>query len=222
MIHDKREKFICLSCNTMVCSFCLAMSHSGHQFDSIDNIKQCIETKDNDALWCKARLDHLWDTLNDCATTYQWLEKKSGKISKQFEQLFKMLMAQEHKIKGPITLQMEQTRSKINDIINEMSDINSLINRSPPKQKDKIDDVVDISIVIESILERPSVEDFIDKSLAPALNEEEEDEEDDNHKLTDNELLLMIKNHAQHMQLTNGRCDVIVLVGNRRTDRVQS
>ncbi|GAM27125.1 hypothetical protein SAMD00019534_103000 [Acytostelium subglobosum LB1] len=137
---------------------------------------------------CNSRLEHLWDILKDRANYYELLEKQSNKISKQFEQLIQLLMAQEHKVKGPITLQMEQTRSTINNIINEISDINSIINRSRPPPKDNSD--TNISKVIQSITTCSSVDEFI-----------QEDDDDNNNQLNDNELMLLVKSHAKHMEL---------------------
>ncbi|GAM28217.1 hypothetical protein SAMD00019534_113930 [Acytostelium subglobosum LB1] len=53
-----------------------------------------------------------------------------------FEQLIKVIMAQEYRVKKPIDEQMENMQSTINDIINEIKDINHITNMEYPQSID--------------------------------------------------------------------------------------
>ncbi|GAM28216.1 hypothetical protein SAMD00019534_113920 [Acytostelium subglobosum LB1] len=190
----------------MVCAICSVQRHNGHKLDHIENIRQqCLKTKINDNdnnnnkdIWCTSRLNHLWTTLQHSAKTYQSLKQTYDEVTGHFEQLIKVIMAQEYRVKKPIEDQMEKIQSTIKDIIKEIKDINHLINMAYPPEYFGGDDhaqtghrdEVEMSQVIQSIATCSTIDQyaislhgqFVGKRLA----------------LGDIELLSMVTRHAQH------------------------
>ncbi|GAM23187.1 hypothetical protein SAMD00019534_063620 [Acytostelium subglobosum LB1] len=132
----------------------------------IDNIRDQLERKDYQSLWCTPRLEHLWRTLKHSATSYQRLEKEHKDVSTHFEELFKLLMAQEHKVKSPINAQMSTIQQLINDITDEIMFVYSTRNMTPYTNDhlNKNDEckIEQLSTLIESISKCDSIEQFVD------------------------------------------------------------
>ncbi|GAM22260.1 hypothetical protein SAMD00019534_054350 [Acytostelium subglobosum LB1] len=89
---------------------------------------------------------------------------------------------------------MAHIRSTINNILNEINDVNSMLNMSHllPKDLNNDNNTID-NATLTTIKSCDSVEQFVNKY--------NNSQSDDNGQLGDNELLIMIKNH-QHMLLT--------------------
>ncbi|GAM25623.1 hypothetical protein SAMD00019534_087980, partial [Acytostelium subglobosum LB1] len=197
--HNRRSEFICFDCNMLVCPVCLGRgyAHNGHEVDHIDNIKKRMIEKDKKDMWCKPRLDHLWKTLQLCAGSYQSLQQTHASISSHFEQLIKVIIAEEHKIKTPINVQMSHIQSTINNIINEIKDINHIINiRLPTNNNDNdnsTSEVDDTTQLIESITSCKSIDEFTDK-----ITQSDMDTQQQQHNVNDDELMSIIIRHNQH------------------------
>ncbi|GAM19100.1 hypothetical protein SAMD00019534_022750 [Acytostelium subglobosum LB1] len=189
--------------------------------DNLASIKHCLaqinanasskdKDKDYKALWCTSRLSKLWSTLQLCAKSYQSLQQTQQSVTEHFEQLIKVIIAQEHKVKTPINVQMSLIQSTINDIINEIKDINHIINIDHLDDKnnkdshsgDDDDDDERTSKVIESIKSCESIDQFIKIKLCqPSSYSDNPIDNADDGKHTqahDHELLSMIRNHSQH------------------------
>ncbi|GAM22299.1 hypothetical protein SAMD00019534_054740 [Acytostelium subglobosum LB1] len=153
-------------------------------------------------MWCKSRLNTLWKTLQQCSTTYQSLERLNDEITAHFEQMIKVLIAQEHKVKTPINVQMELVKSTINNIINEIKDINSIINLTHPvdhnnnnNNNNNDSDGLDVyQKIINTITSCTSIEQFIN-IYTPTIVD------DDGSRVDDDQLLTMIKNHVEHISM---------------------
>ncbi|GAM25622.1 hypothetical protein SAMD00019534_087970 [Acytostelium subglobosum LB1] len=153
--------------------------------------------KDMEELWCTPRLDHLWKTLQKCAGSYQSLQQTHSEITGHFEQLIKVIIAEEHKIKTPINAQMSHIQSTINNIINEIKDINHIINIQYPTTTDNNNSDNDITPLIESITQCKTIDEFtniITQSDIDTQQQQQQNKVDD-----DDELLSMIIRHRQHI-----------------------
>ncbi|GAM17414.1 hypothetical protein SAMD00019534_005890 [Acytostelium subglobosum LB1] len=114
-------------------------------------------------------------------------------VSNHFEQLFKCLMAQEHRVKQPIKEQMERTKLIVNEIIKEINDINHIICLKHTNTNNNNDDDVDVFEMITSIISCTSIDEFINNSLPL-----DQSNDGDRH-LSDFELMTMIRNHSEHI-----------------------
>ncbi|GAM26780.1 hypothetical protein SAMD00019534_099550 [Acytostelium subglobosum LB1] len=154
-----------------------------------------LSQKDYDALWCSPRLNQLWKTLQQCATSYQTLERLRSEVTGHFEQLIKVLMAQEHKVKTPINSKMEHIKATMSHIVAELRDINCIINMSHPinhSNNEEQDDETS-QLIIDTFTKCKSMTELLNNSLCQSNDEK------DDHKspLNDDELLSMIDNHIQ-------------------------
>ncbi|GAM22472.1 hypothetical protein SAMD00019534_056470 [Acytostelium subglobosum LB1] len=194
--HKKKEKVICWTCKMSMCTVSMS-NQRGHDMSHVDHIKECLMKKEYDGLWCMPRLNHLWKTLQQCVESYQSLEQTHKEVSDHFEQLFKLLMAQEHKIKTPINVQMSHIQSTNNNIIDEINDLNHILNMShqTDSNSNQANMVHDVSEVIGSILSCSTINQFISKLSSTQSQQSEKDTD----AINDNELMMMIKNHNQHM-----------------------
>ncbi|GAM25753.1 hypothetical protein SAMD00019534_089280 [Acytostelium subglobosum LB1] len=156
-------------------------------------------------MWCTPRLDQLWSTLQQCAKSYQSLQQTHGEITAHFEQLIKVIIAQEHRIKTPINDQMSQIQSTINSIMSEIKDITHIVNNFKQQQHDQTredddDDAKDVTDLVQSISSFTSINQFM---FAHALlNDETQSGTIPPSVMNDDDLLLMISRHFQQMQLT--------------------
>ncbi|GAM22560.1 hypothetical protein SAMD00019534_057350, partial [Acytostelium subglobosum LB1] len=191
--HNRKQNFICYNCGTLSCQLCLSLSHYGHKFEHIKNIKYNIDNENYQALWCGQRLVHLQKIMQQCGDTYESLSKTHAEISNQFEQLFKLLMAEEHRIKSAINEKMAHIESTINDIVNEICDFEAILKKS------LVIDGPKLAQSIKVIASCPSIDQFIDTSLS--FRPDDKEAGAGKELLTDNELLAMIKNHKLHMDL---------------------
>ncbi|GAM23185.1 hypothetical protein SAMD00019534_063600 [Acytostelium subglobosum LB1] len=172
----------------------------------IDNIRDQLDRKDYQSLWFTPRLEHLWRTLKQCAISYQSLEREHKDVSNHFEQLFKLLMAQEHKLKTPINSQMSHIQSTINEITDEIMFVNATRNMTAYTANDEINGSKEhLSALISSISSCHSIEQFIYNQSATISNDNivvyDNFNGNDSYrtKLNDNELLLLITRHVKHI-----------------------
>ncbi|GAM19456.1 hypothetical protein SAMD00019534_026310 [Acytostelium subglobosum LB1] len=185
---------------------CCETNSLGTGFICFDcNVLEIIAKKDYNALWCLPRLNQLWKTLQQCASSYQSLEQTNTSITEQFEQLIKVIISQEHNVKAPIREQMDHIQSTMNNIINEINNINHIINPSSLSQISNIDsnDIDEVSQKISSINLYTSIEQYITNTVPTqqqSLNDDTGDTMPPNVKAKDIELLTMISNHIKHTQ----------------------
>ncbi|GAM21781.1 hypothetical protein SAMD00019534_049560, partial [Acytostelium subglobosum LB1] len=201
--HSLKTEFVCLQCNVLVCTDCLVQTHNGHKIDHLRRIKQSLSTNDHQSLWLTTRMEHLWKTLQLCASSYQSLEVTSKEVSDHFEQMFKLLMAQEHKIKTPINAQMTHIQSTINNIVNEIIDINHfIINQSSSYVGGERYDQSsrDSPKLLEAIMSSTSIDQFIKMPYTQTLLLLSDDVDVDKPEPSDDELLAKIGRHALHMR----------------------
>ncbi|GAM19457.1 hypothetical protein SAMD00019534_026320 [Acytostelium subglobosum LB1] len=159
------------------------------------------------------RLKQLWSTLQQCASSYQSLEQNHSEITSHFEQLIKVIIAQEHKAKKPIIEQMENIQSTINNIIKEINDINQIIDPSSSSSASSLGDLNNnnnnndqaaVSQVISSITSCSSIEQFINSTLVSSQTQTETEmsDNDDAHMIVTNDditQLSMIRNHSKYI-----------------------
>ncbi|GAM19455.1 hypothetical protein SAMD00019534_026300 [Acytostelium subglobosum LB1] len=146
------------------------------------------------------RFNELWKTLEHCVASYQTLEETNSSITEHFQQLLKLIVAQEHQAKKTINEKKELIQSTINNIIKETNNINHIIDpslSSLSSNNNNNNDEDDVSQMISLFTSCTSVDQFINNSTQITLANQSSKAEDGT---SDHELLSMIINHIKHTQ----------------------
>ncbi|GAM23309.1 hypothetical protein SAMD00019534_064840 [Acytostelium subglobosum LB1] len=89
------------------------------------------------------------------------ITQASKEVTERCKELHELIMLQEHKINSQINDRVHQTSSAINDIINEIESINNVFKSS----KNKINDLLEVDNIFQSITSSTTIDQFIDQSF---------------------------------------------------------
>ncbi|EFA85729.1 hypothetical protein PPL_00959 [Heterostelium album PN500] len=149
--HSKKLKFICTTCNEILCLDCIPeYKHKSHIFDDIDSIKNKLYqqihqqnqpiflyqyeiTNSNDQLNNKPtynfinRLAEIWKYLKELSLKHQLFEDTGAVVNEFYRNLHEYLRLEEFKIMKPITDEKNKAESIIESLVEEIKSINSIL-----------------------------------------------------------------------------------------------
>ncbi|GAM25418.1 hypothetical protein SAMD00019534_085930 [Acytostelium subglobosum LB1] len=154
------------------------------------------------------KIESSLDNTSTMLNTYQSLQETNVEITSHFEQLIKVIMAQEHRVKTPINQQISHVQSTINDIIDEIKQINRINNHHVSNIEMTSDNnndngaTEDITQLIQTITSCTSIDEFTKSVLGSRYGSGGVINDDNNSQQYDHELLSMISHHSNHMKMT--------------------
>ncbi|GAM19149.1 hypothetical protein SAMD00019534_023240, partial [Acytostelium subglobosum LB1] len=154
---------LCIDCKQLVCSSCAVIDHKKHDLDCVDVIKELINEKKCNDMFDK-RLQLLWTSVQEQAATYKSLNDTRKQINDHFKELHEFLIIEEHKLVSPITQQINETQSSIDNIIDEIRDISALFNLSTNANSNDKNNNEEAEQDVTIIQSCTSVREYIDKT----------------------------------------------------------
>ncbi|GAM24694.1 hypothetical protein SAMD00019534_078690 [Acytostelium subglobosum LB1] len=195
-IHNKKQKVICYDCNELICTVCLTTQHMKHEVEHVHSLKTQFTSDNQRIKRFNARLDTLWDTLQQLAWSYDTIQMSKRRVANQFRELHEHLMRKEQRLKKKLDDELDDTTTSINNIINEVANINTNVTNNNVNDinhnDDEDGDGVDVmSTLVRSIKTSKSMDQFIDKQFKPC---------DDNVTIGDDQLLDFVRRASQATQ----------------------
>ncbi|EFA78894.1 hypothetical protein PPL_08362 [Heterostelium album PN500] len=193
--HDKDLDLLCSDCKSIICYRCLVAKHRQHNTYHTDDIKQSLldidysvvvvvassDDEDNNNI-IQDRIEWLWSQVNDSVYLIQELSKTENEISDHFKQYYEMLMKEERSLKQPIIDELDQTNQLLDKLIKEIQSLHNIIQSITPtlksdehnndnnNEKNNISTSYEIPILVESIKQSKSFEQFIHNNSNTIFN----------------------------------------------------